>query len=654
MSTIFFICLLILLSSCTFNKDNRLEYALRFAESNRTELEKVLDYYSTDPEKLAAARFLIVNMPYHYGYECWQQDTIKQILADAVKRKSVYGEDLLIIDKKHLDKWSSYSHYYGEKIYDSKIITADYLIENIDLSFEVWKKYPWNKHLSFDDFCEFILPYRIANEPLSNWRKKYYEHYMPKLDSLYKGTDVIDACSAVNQVLKKEWFYYNTDFSLPHLGGDYLFTTRVGYCRDACDVATYAMRSVGIPITTDYYIYSPDLRTWHCWNVVRDTTGQCYPFWYTKDEVVRSVANDGRRKGKAYRDCYGMQSGRFKKWATDNTVLPFFRNCFVKDVTDNYSGLNEISLPIAVSGCKYAYLGIFKNGSWEPVDIAQIEKGHAVFHNIEPDIVFQLLYVNNGNIKTYGYPFVYDKQRIIYFKPDTSQQEIACLKRKYPFQEYLFKYLNRNVIGTTIEGSNSVSGIKQLLYRFTDTLFTNRKAISFSQPCQFRYLHLNSPIDHRVELAEFVVFRDTSETQAIPLQLYRNVEGLYPTDQYSAKCVLDGNPLTFFRSREDNATLIFDMGNVTEFKKILVIPRNDDNFIEPGDHYELFYQNGSDGWKSLGQQIASSKELYFTVPHGAIFWLRNLTKGHAEQLFFIQEGKQVFSCDINFSKENAS
>lgn len=39
------------------------------------------------------------------------------------------------------------------KIYDSKIITADYLIENIDLSFEVWKKYPWNKHLSFDDFA---------------------------------------------------------------------------------------------------------------------------------------------------------------------------------------------------------------------------------------------------------------------------------------------------------------------------------------------------------------------------------------------------------------------------------------------------------------------------------------------------------------------
>ena len=54
-----FIFLMILLSACS-SQDNRLEYALRFAESNRTELEKVLDHYSTDPEKLEAARFHII------------------------------------------------------------------------------------------------------------------------------------------------------------------------------------------------------------------------------------------------------------------------------------------------------------------------------------------------------------------------------------------------------------------------------------------------------------------------------------------------------------------------------------------------------------------------------------------------------------------
>ena len=64
---IIYITIIVLTSSCSPDKDNRLEYALRFAENNRGELEKVLDHYYDNPEKQAAARFLIENMPYHYG-----------------------------------------------------------------------------------------------------------------------------------------------------------------------------------------------------------------------------------------------------------------------------------------------------------------------------------------------------------------------------------------------------------------------------------------------------------------------------------------------------------------------------------------------------------------------------------------------------------
>lgn len=28
------------------------------------------------------------------------------------------------------------------------------MIENIDLAFDVWKRYPWNRSLGFDDFWE--------------------------------------------------------------------------------------------------------------------------------------------------------------------------------------------------------------------------------------------------------------------------------------------------------------------------------------------------------------------------------------------------------------------------------------------------------------------------------------------------------------------
>lgn len=41
------------------------------------------------------------------------------------------------------------------------------MIENIDLSFEVYTKYPWNQNIPFDDFCELILPYRIDDELLT-------------------------------------------------------------------------------------------------------------------------------------------------------------------------------------------------------------------------------------------------------------------------------------------------------------------------------------------------------------------------------------------------------------------------------------------------------------------------------------------------------
>ena len=70
---------------------------------------------------------------------------------------------------------------------------ASMLIENIDLAFEVWQNKSWNKNLTFEDFCELILPYRIAEEPLTNWRRKYYEKYNPILDSLYQGSDIVEA-----------------------------------------------------------------------------------------------------------------------------------------------------------------------------------------------------------------------------------------------------------------------------------------------------------------------------------------------------------------------------------------------------------------------------------------------------------------------------
>ena len=74
-----FVLVLLITISCSTG-DRRLEQALTFAGDNRAELEKVLAHYSSDPQKLEAARFLMRNMPHWYTYEGWQLDSVRNLL----------------------------------------------------------------------------------------------------------------------------------------------------------------------------------------------------------------------------------------------------------------------------------------------------------------------------------------------------------------------------------------------------------------------------------------------------------------------------------------------------------------------------------------------------------------------------------------------
>ena len=76
--------------------------------------------------------------------------------------------------------------------------------------------------------------------------------------------------------------------------------------------------------------------------------------------------------------------------------------------------------------------------------------------------------------------------------------------------------------------------------------------------------------------------------------------------------------------------------------QIVFFSHNDDNYIRPGDLYELFYNDGPNGWISLGRQIADTVYLEYRVPDHAYLWLRNHTRGHEEQAFYIKDRKQIF------------
>jgi len=178
---LFLLLSIIFLFSCV--QDDKVEYALTVAKNNRFELEKVLNHYKKDPDKYKAACFLIENMPYHYTYEGWQIDTLK-----ALKKASINNGR---INDSIVNLWKNFDYTKLPKIEDVCVADAKTIIENIDLAFNVWNKRPWKRYYNFNDFCEYILPYRISDEPFENWRYIYYHKYSHILDSLYHGNDVI-------------------------------------------------------------------------------------------------------------------------------------------------------------------------------------------------------------------------------------------------------------------------------------------------------------------------------------------------------------------------------------------------------------------------------------------------------------------------------
>lgn len=630
------ILLVIFCMACSSVNDKRLEQALQFAGENRGELEKVLSHYENNPEKLEAARFLIRNMPRWYGYEGWQLDSIKPVLIQKEKKE--------IVPKEVIEKWQRVSFYSLPKVYDAKVITADYLIENIDLAFDVWKRYPWNRSLGFDDFCELILPYRIGDEPLSAWRKLYHDYYTAILDSAYQGDDVIEASKAVDEDLKRVYYHWNTDFNIPHQSADFLFYHRVGFCREACDVTIYAMRACGIPVAYEYFVYSPEYQHPHFWTTLRDTTGKYIQFGFNEFEASRTnPGTDGRKRGKVYRYCYGIQKEPYPGITAKSNVPALFRDRFIKDVTANYYGENKASVRVQCGDEEYVYLGVFSPNGWIPVDMTQNNKGKVTFRNIEPNIIYQPLVSDGQNHRPAGYPFIYTEETVHLLEPDTACMEKAVLKRKMSLVNTFAEFLHQAIIGSKIEGSRSVNFAQpDLLYQFCDTLDCNYYGLTLPDiNKKYRYIKYVAPPGKQMKLAELSVFRDSLCRDQIALKRVNDIEPVHTLDH-----ITDGDILSYFQARDTSQFIIFDLGETTPIGKIVFSPRNDDNYVWPGDKYELFYQDGINGWKSLGVQTATVRQLEYLAPANALLWLRNLTKGREEQVFIYKNGKQYFTVNL--------
>lgn len=448
-SVIVSLLLSLLITGCSkYPKD--VNSALKQAGNNREELETVISHYSKDPKdslKLKAAYFLIGNMPDQYYIEGQSLDIFKQ----EISKMQVITVTTL------MNSWDSISRVYGYDFIikrDIDVVDAELLTENIDMAFKVWA-YEWNQSLSFEEFCEYILPYKSANEkPEKGWRTMLYEQYKWIIDSSSNPKKPLDLCIAVNKEFKK-WFIVTMDYQYPiDIPYSLASIIKTGSCDIGAKAVLYPMRALGIPVANDYAPFWANRSLRHFWNAVvlngkhKTFNGGGLDVGSHKVEYI-GVGRMKYKPAKVLRRTYAVQKNTLPFLIKKGEDIPdIFKNNRIKDVTKDYIPVSDIHLTFKEKlplNTGFGYLCTFNNSDWQIYYWGKYEKKELTFKDMGRDVAYlPVLYIENEQIPI-GDPFILKMNgEITNCKADFSKQQSIRVISKYPEDESNNIFLGQN------------------------------------------------------------------------------------------------------------------------------------------------------------------------------------------------------------------
>ena len=627
MRWILYFCLGVLISSCTVYSDE-IEDVLRQAGKNRKELEKVLKHYAKNPAdslNLRAAEFLILNMPGKYSqYSEGQWNDAATVY---------YRWENLLNRPLALDEYDLSDPVRKD---DLKYITADFLINNIELAFKVWREMPWGKDIPFDVFCEEILPYRVGNEPLENWRKKVlasFADFYLLFKNNESGITAVEACCMVNDKLPR--FVLHEHF--PPMNYSQLMATSRGSNNHKAALAVFVMRGLGIPVTVEITPLWPLFPSAGIvWNSVRDSFSVHISFLGTESNPGMFHGALLFNKSKVYRHIYADQQHIANDTSHIPPLLRHINN--LMDVTPEYSSCSNISLSVLndhKNQTGYAFLSTPDKMEWKAVAWGTYEADSIHFLSVGNHVIYLPVYYYNDIQTPVSYPFYLEGDgtcRI--FRPDTIQTESLTLFSQPSF------FWSANMKGGKFEGANQPDfSDAQTLYCIKTDPGPYFHTVSIQNHVRtYRYVRYITP-EGDICVVSIIEFYDENNQKLHGSILGESSSGWFNSNTKSDKA-FDDDVQTCTGARPGNAWTGLDLGNPKRIKKIRYLPFTDGSGIYEGHVYELFYWNEK-GWNSVAKKMADSHLLHFKAPGNALFILKNCTIDKVISTpFFMDNGVQ--------------
>lgn len=623
----FFLILLLLsfVTSCRGDKQSdsrKIDIALELSGTNRPELEKVLHHYSQNPKdslKLKAAEFLISNMTHHRSL-CGEyiENHVRMVDSLYADMALSYRATLYTIPSE-IDTL----HSLIKTELDIKYISADFLIKNIEHSFHVWENPIYEPKIPFEDFCEFILPYKFKNEPLVMWKNSSLQSLHGRCRALKQyelSLGIINTYALNNNRIN---YYDKNDYRFK----DERFNTALKDGENTHYKDLPYNRSLGVPVAIDFIPYAGNE------NGKRS-------LWvttiYSKFLNNNSSNFNDELSAKVFRKSYSLNQIPID---TINFVPTFFQDPYNKDVTSLYQNVTTVEHDFGAvpSNVKYAYLAIFHDGKWCEVAWAELNGGKATFANMGRDVIYMPIYYNGTQRVGANTPILIDR--------NGNKTEIGRVKdevqsvrvNRISYYNVSGEYDKRAIIGGKIAATNNLESLKfDTLATITHSKYQQFDTLNISSNRKYRYW-LFLPKEH-VGIAELNFYHnDSCLVGGITFEINRN--GEINKLRRDVDKLYDNDLSTFWYM---NSPVGIEFPQPVSVTHLNYISKTDGSGIIPGNEYELFYFNDGE-WVSLSKKLATDYNIEFeNVPVGALLWVHDYGKKCNERPFTIVNGRIKF------------
>lgn len=669
------------------------EESLKIAGGNKWELRKALRHYrkhEADSLKYKAALFLIDNMKWH-GNDSevkFPDATIPGLVERAdTFYYSVMGDvPNSSINKKEIkDKIAAFGKAYQAEIGqtnikppyrektdfdDLKNIDADFLISHIDNAFERWEKSPFARTLTFEDFCEYLLPYRaLSTNSLTLNGADIYRQFGKQLDKA-KPYSMATVITRYNVYMSNMRNILGEKTVGGYLGYYELFFKKKLECVEQCEMECNILRAYGVPTVIDINVGNREFVGQHHHIVTFDSLMNPHPFhgeagfpggksWGYREDIKFNI----------YRSLFGAQedSPLFLKKETEKLPVNFYDPC-IRDVTSYIKRVYPLTLPLShKTGNNLAWLYSYANNpegiraiTWGTVDSTGTQ---AHFKNVVSDMLYFLVTLDaEGRPEFHGEPLYIPRNPDAldllvhplshFYTPAQGEKTDIRLIRKFPYKENM-KKLAQEMVGGKFYGSNDPEGKnKRELYTITEAPGPYLNEFPLDNQRAWKYYIYEAPEKRTANFSilEYLTEKsrkyENTETPT-PLEIFRPEDRRINTADYvkvlpkNAAQLKDPEYDGDMQTSSGKKRIVFELDTPQILTRVRMAPKNADNIVKPNENYELMVWE--DGWQSLSNQYSKYNYLdYKDLRTDRLYWLRNHSRGREEVPFIIRNGEPQF------------